>query len=86
MPNTFTCVFEILVSKCKIIYRIKISAQAGFDVTMMDLSMEIVQKGMNAIEKSLQRMVDKGKLKGEDKSVILSRIKPTVDFKEAKEA
>lgn len=29
MLNTFTCVFEILVSKCKIICRFKISAEAG---------------------------------------------------------
>ena len=29
MLNTFTCVFEILVSKCKIICRFKISAKAG---------------------------------------------------------
>ena len=64
----------------------QVSAQAGFDVTMMDLSMEIVQKGMNIIEKSLQRMVDKGKLKNEDKSAIFSRIRPTVDVKEAKES
>ena len=64
----------------------QVSAQAGFDVTMMDVSMELVQKGTNTIEKSLQRMVDKGKLKAEDKSNILSRIKPTVDLKEAKEA
>jgi 3-hydroxybutyryl-CoA dehydrogenase len=64
----------------------QVSAQAGFDVTMMDVSIELVQKGMNTIEKSLQRMVDKGKLKAEDKSNILSRIKPTVDLKEAKEA
>jgi 3-hydroxybutyryl-CoA dehydrogenase len=64
----------------------QVSAQAGFDVTMMDLSMEIVQKGMNIIEKSLQRSVDKGKISGEDKSAILSRIRPTVDLKEAKEA
>ena len=64
----------------------QVSAQAGFDVTMMDVSIELVQKGTNTIEKSLQRMVDKGKLKAEDKSNILSRIKPTVDLKEAKEA
>ena len=31
IPNTFTCVFEILVSKCKIICRFKISAIAGLD-------------------------------------------------------
>jgi 3-hydroxybutyryl-CoA dehydrogenase len=64
----------------------QVSAQAGFEVFMMDLSMELVQKGMNSIEKSLQRGVDKGKMKVEEKSVILSRIKPITDIKEAKGA
>lgn len=64
----------------------QVSAQAGFDVIMMDLSMELVQRGMNCIEKGLQRSVDKGKMKIEEKSVIISRIKPVIDLKEAKEA
>jgi 3-hydroxybutyryl-CoA dehydrogenase len=64
----------------------QVSAQAGFEVLMMDLSTELVQKGMNAIEKSLQRGIDKGKMKAEEKSVILSRIKPATDMKEAKGA
>ena len=55
----------------------QVSAQARYEVILMDLSMEIVQKGMNIIEKSLQRMVDKGKLKNEDKSTIFSRINNT---------
>src|SRR4030043_414224 len=62
----------------------QVSAQAGFEVIMMDLSTELVQKGMNSIEKSLQRGVDKGKMKAEEKSVILSRIEPVIDIKEAK--
>jgi len=62
----------------------QVSAQAGFDVIMMDLSMELVQRGMNSIEKGLQRVVDKGKMRAEEKSVILSRIKPVTDIKEAK--
>ena len=53
---------------------------------MMDLSMELVQKGMNSIDKNLQRGVDKGKMKAEEKTVILSRIKPVTDYKEAKVA
>lgn len=64
----------------------QVSAQAGFDVIMVDLSMKIVQKGMNSLEKSLQRSVDKGKMSAEEKSAILSRIRPTVDLKEAKAA
>lgn len=31
----------------------QVSAQAGFEVMLMDLSMEILQKGMNSVEKSL---------------------------------
>jgi 3-hydroxybutyryl-CoA dehydrogenase len=64
----------------------QVSAQAGFDVVMMDVSAELVQKGMDTIAKSLQRMVDKGKMKGEDKSAIFSKIKPVTDLEEAKGA
>jgi len=64
----------------------QVSAQAGFEVIMMDLSMEFVQKGMNSIEKSLQRSVDKGKIQVEEKLAILSHIKPVTDIKEAKTA
>jgi 3-hydroxybutyryl-CoA dehydrogenase len=64
----------------------QVSAQAGFEVIMMDLSMEFVQKGMNFIEKSLQRSVDKGKIQVEEKLEILSHIKPVTDIKEAKTA
>ena len=64
----------------------QVSAQAGFEVIMMDLSMELVQKGMNSIEKSLQRSVDKGKIQVEEKLAILSHIKPVTDIKEAKTA
>ena len=64
----------------------QVTAQAGFDVVMMDLSMDFVQKGMGTIEKSLQRMVDRGKMTGEERSAVLSRIKPVADLKEAKDA
>lgn len=64
----------------------QVSAQAGLKVKLMDLSEQIIQKSMNFIEKSLQRSVDKGRITSEDKSAILSRIKPTVDLGEAKDA
>jgi 3-hydroxybutyryl-CoA dehydrogenase len=64
----------------------QVSAQAGYDVVMMDLSTEFVQKGMDTIEKSLTRMVEKGKMKAEEKSAILSKITPVTDIREAKGA
>ena len=64
----------------------QVSAQAGYDVMMMDLSAEFVQEGMDAIGKSLQKMVEKGKVKAEDRSAILSRIRPATNIKEAKGA
>jgi 3-hydroxybutyryl-CoA dehydrogenase len=63
-----------------------VSAQAGFEVILMDLSTEILQKGMNSVEKSLQRSVEKGRITTEDKSAILSRIKVTTDLEESREA
>lgn len=63
----------------------QVSAQSGFEVIMMDLSMELVQRGLNTIDKNLQRGVDKGKIKMEEKSAILSRIKPVTDLNAAKE-
>lgn len=64
----------------------QVSAQAGFEVILMDLNREFVQRGMNTIDKSLQRGVEKGKMKAEEKEGILSRIKAVTDVKEAKEA
>ncbi len=63
-----------------------VSAQAGYEVVVMDLSTKLVQKGMNSIEKSLQRSVEKGRISIEEKSSILSRIKPVIDLEEAKGA
>ena len=64
----------------------QVSAQAGFDVIMMDLSIELVQKGMDTINKSLQRSLDKGKIKTEEKVAIVSKIKPVTDLKQASDA
>jgi 3-hydroxybutyryl-CoA dehydrogenase len=64
----------------------QVSAQAGFDVIIMDLSTELLQKGMDTINTSLQRAVDKGKMKAEEKAAIVSRIQPVRDLSEARNA
>jgi 3-hydroxybutyryl-CoA dehydrogenase len=64
----------------------QVSAQAGYDVTMSDIKDEFIQKGMATIEKSLDRLVKRETITEKDKAIILSRIKTTVDNKDAKDA
>jgi 3-hydroxybutyryl-CoA dehydrogenase len=52
----------------------QVAARAGFDVVMRDVSEEFLARGMKAIDKSLQRDVDKERLSGEEKSAIVGRI------------
>lgn len=58
----------------------QVAARAGFDVVMRDVGEEFLARGMSAIEKSLQRDIDKERLSPEDKQVIVGRIKTTTDL------
>jgi len=64
----------------------QVSAQAGYNVTMSDIKDEFVSKGMATIEKSLDRLVKKETIQESEKATILSRIKTTVDMKDAADA
>ena len=64
----------------------QVAARAGYDVVMRDVSEEFLQRGMSAIDKSLQRDVDKERLSGEEKATIVSRIKTTTDLSALKDA
>ena len=64
----------------------QVSAQAGYNVTMSDIKDEFIQKGLAAIEKSLDRGVKKGTMQESEKAAIISRIKTTLDMKDAKDA
>jgi 3-hydroxybutyryl-CoA dehydrogenase len=61
----------------------QVCAQAGFQVAMRDIEQKFIDGGMNTIKKNLSRDVEKGKRTREDMDSILSRIKPTLDLKEA---
>ena len=54
----------------------------GFDVVMCDIKDEFVEKGFQAIGKSLDRFVKKEKITENDKSEILGRIKTTTNLKD----
>ncbi len=63
----------------------QVAAQAGYDVIAQDISEAVLEKGMKAIEWSVEKLVSKGKVKG-TKEEIVGRIKTTSDIKDAKEA
>jgi 3-hydroxybutyryl-CoA dehydrogenase len=49
-------------------------AQSGFNVNLIDISQENIERGMNTISKNLQRMVDKTTISEQDKENTLSNI------------
>ena len=56
----------------------QISAQAGLDILMLDVSDAALQRGMTAISGSLDRLVKKEKISASDKGALLGRIKGTI--------
>ena len=65
---------------------VQVSAEAGYNVIMMDIKSEFVKKALDAIGKGIDRKVKKGAMQESDKAVVLSRIKTSVALKDAKEA
>lgn len=63
----------------------QVSAQAGYDVVLNDLTMELAEKGLNNIKKILSKNVSKGKISEEEKEKILSRITLSDKLDPAKE-
>ncbi|MFW6147407.1 MAG: 3-hydroxyacyl-CoA dehydrogenase family protein [Thermodesulfobacteriota bacterium] len=64
----------------------QIAAQIGCNVVMRDIDMRFVDGGMKSIDKFLSRSVEKGKMKAQEKDVIIGRIKGTTDMADLKDA
>ncbi len=64
----------------------QVAARAGYSVVMRDVKDEFLQGGMNAIDKSLQRDVDKGRLSVEEKAAIIGRIRTTTELEALSDA
>jgi len=65
---------------------VQVASQSGFRVVMSDIADSFVQKGLNTISKSLDRMVEKGKINAQTKNEVMGRIKGTIQIKEMAEA
>ena len=64
----------------------QVFARKGFDVVVRDIADEIIAKSAAKLEKTVSRLVDKGKLAPEEKQDILGRIKFTTELSESADA
>lgn len=62
-----------------------VSAQAGFDVVLRDVTDDIVKKGIEKIDKFLSKSIEKGKLSQEEKKRIMGKIKGTTKLEDLKD-
>jgi len=60
----------------------EITARAGYEVVVTEVTEEFLKKGLSRIEASAQKAVDKGKMAAEDRTALLGRIKGTTDLNE----
>jgi 3-hydroxybutyryl-CoA dehydrogenase len=66
---------------------VQVCAQAGYDISVVDIRDDLLERGINNIKWSLSKFVEKGKLTQEQMDKVMRRIKPTTNMKEgAKEA
>ncbi|HSE23244.1 MAG TPA: 3-hydroxybutyryl-CoA dehydrogenase [Pyrinomonadaceae bacterium] len=58
----------------------QVAARSGYIVKLQDISEQFIERGLKAIDKSLQRDVDKQRLTEDEKKTIQGRIQPTTDL------
>ena len=64
----------------------QVCAQAGREVTVIEVSEEFLKKGLAGIEKQLARAVEKGRLTAEDKEKTMSRLRGSTTLEDAASA
>ena len=60
----------------------QLCAASGFSVLLYDVQAEIIAQAIQSIEANLNQIVEKKKIEPEEKTQILSRIKPVDDFRQ----
>ncbi len=63
----------------------QVCAQAGYEVTMRDLTDEILEKGLKSINWSVGKLTEKGKVQGTVEEIV-GRIRPTTELSMAADA
>ena len=60
----------------------QVAAQAGCQVTVREVSNELVEKGLKSIEKNLARLVEKGTLSNADRDQVRGRLRGTTSLED----
>ncbi|HEX8355088.1 MAG TPA: 3-hydroxyacyl-CoA dehydrogenase family protein [Pyrinomonadaceae bacterium] len=60
----------------------QVAAAAGFEVTLRDVTAELVERGLRAVESNLSKGVERGKVSEEERERALSRIRTTTRLEE----
>jgi 3-hydroxybutyryl-CoA dehydrogenase len=63
----------------------QISAAAGYDTVVREVSDEVVQKGIGGIGRQLGKSVEKGKMTAEDRDALLGRLRGTTSLDDLKD-
>jgi len=63
----------------------QVVAQAGCQVTVREVSQQLVDKGLQGIDKSLGRLVEKGTLSAGDRDQVRSRLRGTTNLDDLKD-
>jgi len=64
----------------------QVCAQAGREVTVIEVAEEFLKKGLSGIDKQLSRAVEKGKLAAQDKNQTLARLRGSTSLEDAASA
>jgi 3-hydroxybutyryl-CoA dehydrogenase len=64
----------------------QVAAQAGCQVTVREVSPQLVDKGLQSIEKNLQRLVDKDTLSAADRDQLRGRLRGTSHLEDLKDS
>jgi 3-hydroxybutyryl-CoA dehydrogenase len=63
----------------------QVAAHAGFAVTVREVSQQVVEKGLQSIEKNLGRLVEKGTLSAADRDQVRGRLHGTTNLEDLKD-
>ncbi|MDQ3254643.1 MAG: 3-hydroxyacyl-CoA dehydrogenase NAD-binding domain-containing protein, partial [Acidobacteriota bacterium] len=58
----------------------QVAARAGYQVVLRDVREEFLERGLQAVDRSLQRDVDKERMQPAEKRAVIERITTTTDF------
>jgi 3-hydroxybutyryl-CoA dehydrogenase len=63
----------------------QVAANAGFQVTVREVSPQLVEKGLQSIDKNLRRLVDKGTLPQAERDKVRGRLHGTTNLEDLKD-